>query len=450
MTHLDRAGALVPAELLAESPAGSIHRAVSTVGAAFERHHLLCTYPEELLRAGLAGRGAEARRVVGQLAGLRGFGANVQVQGGPGFALSSDYVPGRSLAQVLAKVREEQVPLGVDHALTVVQGLAQAVTQMHDRNLVHGALSPHSAWVACEGAIELLDAPAGAILQAMLPRAPALRAALAGYQAPAGATALQQDLYALGAILFELLTLERLPEGAARMDALAGATLKAAQEMGDLPEALRGLLERLLLISAPFASVGEFKAALERVLYDGDHSPTTFSMAFLMHLLFREENLAESQAMLREQSARYPGAPDQPAAAPVRAAGPPPLALIAGGILVVAGLCAGVLFYVRQGNQEHRLEQQSLEARLTALRQEKLANDARLADLARQQQNQKTLEALFNQQAEQASTDEARIQAKQNLESARQKTRKLAEQAAEVSYYNQQLAARQRGLGTAP
>ena len=65
-----------------------------------------------------------------------------------------------------------------------------------------------------EGATQILDAPVGAVLQALLPKAPALKAALAPYRAAAPASPFQQDLFALGAILYEMLTLEPLAGGA--------------------------------------------------------------------------------------------------------------------------------------------------------------------------------------------------------------------------------------------
>ena len=119
--------------------------------------------------------------------------------------------------------------------------------------------------------------------------------------------------------------------------------------------------------------------------------------------------------------------------------------LAAGGLVVAVGLFAGMFTYVHRTNQEHLLEQQSLQAKLGAFQREKEANDAKLAEIAKQEKAQKTLEAMFGQQAEQGATPELRIQAKKQLDASRLKDRKLAEQRAEAMFYNQQILARQNG-----
>jgi TonB family protein len=83
------------------------------------------------------------------------------------------------------------------------------------------------------------------------------------------------------------------------------ATLKAAQEEAPLPGEIRAFLGRLLLGRQPFATVEAFSAELERVLYDGEYSPTTFNMAFFMHTLFREENDRDVTGMKVEQGDNY-------------------------------------------------------------------------------------------------------------------------------------------------
>jgi len=447
MAVYDRLGPLLLTEVLAQGPGLAIHRAISTLGGRFERHHLVATFSDELLGAGLAGSWPEAQRIADLLAGERSFGGNTKFETGPPAFMSCEYLAGRSLAQVLAKVRTEQVPLGVDHALTVLQSLAQAVLQLHGKNLHHGVLSPHSVWVSYEGAVQLLDAPVAALLGTLLPKAPALRAALESYAPVAPAEPLQRDLFALGAILFELLTLAKLPAGPAIPGALAKATLKAAQEDGAIPVEILGFLKRLLAVDEPFGSFETFSAELEQVLYEGDYSPTTFNMAFLMHTLFREENETDLLAMKTDQSANlFPYLPATPMPEdPAKGPGRNVIYLAAGGLVVAVGLFAGMFTYVHRTNQEHLLEQQSLQAKLGAFQREKEANDAKLAEIAKQEKAQKTLEAMFGQQAEQGATPELRIQAKKQLDASRLKDRKLAEQRAEAMFYNQQILARQNG-----
>ena len=444
MASYNRLGSFFLAEVLATNPGGEVFRALSASGGAFARHHLLRTFSGDLLEAGLGSRWGEARRQANLLAGARGVGANYRFESGRPACVVCDYVAGRNLATVLEKTRAEGIPLGVDHALTVLQTMTSAVLVMHDKNIHHGSLSPHSVWVGFEGATQILDAPFGAIVQGLLPKAPVLQAALAPYRAAAAANAFQQDLFALGAMFYELLTLERLPAGALIPGALAGATLKAAQEEAPIPGEVLGLLRRLLLVEPPFATSAELNSTLERVLYDGDYSPTTFNMAFLMHTLFRDESEHDAQAMKSDQTATF--APNPPAADAAAAPKPAREPVRAGNVLLAAGVVAalcgvgGMFFLYQQSNRQHQLEQRSLQAKLAVFQREKEANDARLADLARQEEAQRTLEEMFGKQATEGATREARAAAAQDLESARQKAADLARQRAEALKEQQQLA----------
>lgn len=300
-----RLGSYLLASELASDPFGSIHRGVVIAGAGFDHHVLLRTFSEEISLAGMNTRLPEAARVLPLLGGTRVYGTGCQIEDSQAPHVAWDLVPGRSLAQLIEKAKQEQIPFGVDHALTVIQGVAQGIVQMQARGVSHGVLSPHSVWVCFEGATQLLDAPYAAIVRSLLPRTPTLRQELASYLQGPDEDPLQQDLFALGAVLFELLTFERLPVGGDLQSVLEQARLKASQEDLHLPAEIRAFLGRLLLGRQPFASVEAFNVELERVLYDGEYSPTTFNMAFFMHTLFREENDRDATAVKAEQADNY-------------------------------------------------------------------------------------------------------------------------------------------------
>ena len=302
-----RLGSYLLASELSADPLGGIHRGVMIAGSSFDRHVLVRTFSEELFQAGMGTRLAEAGRVVPLLGGARILGIGYRLEGGKGPHVAWDYVPGRSLAQLIEKARQEQIPFGVDHALTVIQGVAQGIVQMQAKGVSHGILSPHSVWVSFEGATQIVDAPFASLVKSMLAKAPVARQKLAAYLQGPENDALQQDFFSLGAMLYELLTFERVPLGGDLQGALDRATLKAAQEEAPLPGEIRAFLGRLMLGRQPFPSAEAFSAELERVLYDGEYSPTTFNMAFFMHTLFREENDRDVAAMKAEQGDSYLG-----------------------------------------------------------------------------------------------------------------------------------------------
>ena len=430
MATYTRLGTYLLANELATDATGRISCALTLSGSGFDRHHLVRTFSEELTALGL-GKLAEAAQVADQIAGTRGYGSNYQFEGGKAPFVVCDHIPGRSLAQVLRKTREEQIPLGVDHALSVLQGMAQAILQLHGKGLHHGLLSPNSVWVSYEGSTHLLDAPYAALLHGLLPKAPLLAAELAPYRTASAAGALQQDLFALGAVLYELLTLEALPPAAGIPEALAGATLKAAQEDGPIPQEILDLLNRLLLQDEPFASAAAFSSSLEKVLYDGEYSPTTFNMAFFMHTLFREEAETDAQAMKSDQGADFtPFLAKAAGSTHILEANPNSNVLkysIIGGVVLV--MAFGGLLLSNMANARRNAE---LQAKIVALDRENAENNTRLLDLTKAQDAAKVKEAQLTLAMKEGKTAEERAKAKKDLEEARKKTEELAKQREEA------------------
>jgi serine/threonine protein kinase len=424
-------GSFLLAEKLTPTPFGNIHRALMTSGDQFRSHHLLCLFSNELVGAGLAARWAEAQQIAKLLKGDRSFGANYQLENDQPSHLACDYTPGRSLAQVLEKARTEQIPFTMDQVLTVLQELGHGIGKMHQKGLHHGILSPHSVWISFEGAAQIMDAPIAAIIQTLLPRTPALKAALAPYAMPGPGTELQRDLYALGSILYEMLTLEPLPGPAAASDTLGGT----GPWEEPIPSAVLAILERLLMVNDPFTTAEEFNETLERLIYDDDFSATTFNIAFSMHSLFREENRTDIQAMQRDQTENYSSfLPVGMAAADRdRAEGRHRKAfLLLGGIGASAALLvfAGMIVYIHSGNRRLLLEQKSMQNKIAEYQKENAASQARLEDITRREGTQKTLVAALGQQA-QAGASGAVLK---SLAEAKQKARELSEQRAEAVY----------------
>jgi len=431
-----RLGSYLLASELANDPFGAVHRAVVIAGNAFDRHILVRSFSEELFHAGLNARLPEAGRVVPLLGGARIFGLGYRIEGGKTPHVAWDYVPGRSLAQLIQKAKQEQIPFGVDHALTVIQGVAQGIVQLQAKGVSHGVLSPHSVWVSFEGATQIVDAPYAALVKSLLPKAPGVREKLAPYLQGADASALQQDLFALGAVLYELLTFERLPVGGDLQAILDQATLKAAQEETPLPAEIRAFLGRLLLGRQPFATVEAFNTELERVLYDGEYSPTTFNMAFFMHTLFREENDRDTTAMKAEQGDNYiaytaAGETLRSGAtrvehidghAEAQASQKNTTLLIGGGLAAVVVLGLGYIFFGRS-KVDPAIQKQLAELQLLKVQIEQQKSDL---DAKAKAESDKTA-LLQKQLAETKSVDE-KIRIQKQLEEAQLRKQELERQ----------------------
>lgn len=447
-----RLGSYLLASELSGDSLGSIHRGVMIAGSNFDRHVLVRTFSEELFQAGMNTRLPEAGRVVPLLGGARIFGLGYRLEGGKSPHVAWDYVPGRTLAQLIEKAKVEQIPFGVDHALTVIQGVAQGIVQMHAKGVNHGILSPHSVWVSFEGATQIVDAPYAALAKSMLAKAPAARQKLAPYLQGPENDPLQQDLFALGAVLYELLTFERIPVGGDLQGVLDRATLKAAQEEAPLPAEIRAFLGRLMLGRQPFPSVEAFSTELERVLYDGEYSPTTFNMAFFMHTLFREENDRDATAMKAEQGDNYlaytaAGETLRSGATRVehidghaeeQASQKNKTVLIVGGLAAVVVLGLGYIFFGRP-KVDPALQKQLAELQLLKVQFEQQKADL---DAKAQAEAQKTAQ-IQKQLSETKSADEkAKLQ--KQLEEAQQRKAELEQQRQAKEAQQQQLAEQQR------
>ena len=449
MASYTRLGTYLLANELTVDPAGKIHRGLTLSGSSLERHVLIRTFSEELLEAGMGSRLEEASRVAGLLAGQRGFGHGYKIEGGRTPHVACDYVQGRSLAQMLDKAKHEQIPLGVDHALSVLQSLAQSLVQLHAKGLSHGVLSPHSVWVTFEGATHILDAPFASSLQALLPKCPILSASRTPYQGPAGTSALQQDLFALGAVFYELLTLDRLPSLDLLTPTLNKATLKAAQDDSLVPPEILGILKRLLGVDKVFESPSVFITELERVLYDGDYSPTTFNMAFFMHTLFREENEHDTQAMKMDQGADFsPFLESEPSKGK--------LFETAGGqsytkyvVMAGAGMVAllGLLGY-KSWSDSQALNKKTAELAMVQRESRELSD--RLTDITRQEQQAQANKSLGEKQLKEAKTADEKKRAQAKIDEANLQQATLQKQKVETQQQAQQAAQRAQTIAQLP
>ncbi len=425
MASYIRLASYLLAEELSVDPVGKIHRGLTISGSTFDHHVLVRCFSDELVHAGLGAHTDEINRVASLLAGTRGLGHSYRIEGGKAPHVACEYVPGRSLAQMIEKAMQEGIPLGVDHALSVLQGLAQSIIQLHGKGVNHGILSPHSVWISFEGATQVIDAPFAAVIQNLLPKCPATSAALIRYRRLSPTNHLNQDLYSLGAILYELLTFEKLPSSDQLPTALAQATLKAAQEEAPIPAEIVSLLNRLLNVTKPFENAESFNAELERVLYDGDYSPTTFNMAFFMHTLFREENEQDGQAMKADQGADFTSFAinDLETQTTYEAAGVSELKKHYLKIAIAVGLVLAFMAYLTVTSITQKREAEKAAAQLNALiKQQNIAGVA----LEKDKWNADQIAQQREFELQVAKDEAAKEEAQRRLEEAKRIQRELA------------------------
>jgi len=317
--------------------------------------------------ADLAARAETANRV-GDILRASNVASNPRlvVDGGVP-ALAWDYVSGQPLSLVLSKVRVEDFPVPVDNALLVLEklsvGLAAAMAvDVGGAPLVHGFLHPGLVVLTHDGEGIVAGFGVADQLLALLDEgavAPAVRSTLAPEVVMTRTPSRRGDVYSLGAILFELLTGQPWPEQPeARASALDSAQM--GYDESPIPPDIKGLLQRALANRPEerFSSAADFKNGLDKLLYGGAYSPTTFNLALFMDRLFRSEVETEARERAAEAAvdvAPYlrpepePAVAEVVAPAPDRRRGPGPWIAVAAGIVVV-GVVAALLLGGRGGD----------------------------------------------------------------------------------------------------
>jgi serine/threonine-protein kinase len=238
-------------ELLSESPNGALFRGEHA--HMRKRIAIKVLFPEAARREGALAR-FEREAVAGanvdhpNVVAAKDFGA---LEDGTHF-LVLEYLEGKTLREAMASGMTEA------RALDVARQIALALDAAHAAGIVHRALSPENIWLVERGderdVVKLVDwssarlppslvstgpDAAGRVRRASLP--PTSAPALAVYASPEQRTGrnvdFRADLYALGAILYELIA-GKLPRPGLprpRLGGVAGA-----------PPALEALVERLL------------------------------------------------------------------------------------------------------------------------------------------------------------------------------------------------------------
>jgi len=311
-------------------------------------------------------------------------------------ALAVDHMPGQPLSLVLRKVRAEGFPVPVDNCLLILEkialGLAAGLTvEVGGSPLIHGFLHPGLVLVTHDGEGLVTGFGVADQLLALLdtPAAETIRPYLAPEVLNSRTTTRRGDVYSLGAILFELLTGEPLPaQPELRPEALERAEM--AYDEVPVPSDIKALLQRAL---APrpedrFSSAADFKKELDKLLYGGAYSPTTFNLALFMDRLFRseievEERERSAEAQVDVSPFLKPEAPPVPEAvaeeAPRRSRGPGMWLGIAAGVAAI-GVTAALL--LRGGGADTGVQPTPTAQDLEAQR---AAEQAKLKDMVEQE-----------------------------------------------------------------
>lgn len=246
-----------------------------------------------------------------------------------------DYAGGRSLRHIIDRARGGKEttpnPLPLDQAIVIAEKVALSLATMSELRdpsgdrLLHGALVPQFVWISDDGEIRVAGQQLGSGLVASLGD-PNVAADIGRYFSleyrTTGVPSKASEVYALGAILFLLVTGQEPPDN---MTASAfSSALRAAKTTtgAPMPDDIRVILDKSFNLdpSMRYPSVGEMKQALTGLANGGKYSATTFNLAFYLSNLLKREMEVETTEREKEAKvnlAPYLEAPRPAAPAPV-------------------------------------------------------------------------------------------------------------------------------------
>jgi TonB family protein len=226
-----------------------------------------------------------------------------------------DYISGKNLAVLLAQANKQMSPIPTDHALLVAERIALALaaayeTRIQDERILHGFVVPQLVMISNEGETRLLGFEAAPGLRSLASAGwqdSDLRPYLSPETFEGAAASRADDVFSLGAILFEMLTGERIPVAAPDAYAARIDSALLANEGTPLPAEIAALLKKSLTArDQRIADAVTWHKTLSKLMIDGHFSPTTFNLAFFMHNLFRDEIERENQEIQAEKKLDLP------------------------------------------------------------------------------------------------------------------------------------------------
>ncbi|MFZ5442559.1 MAG: serine/threonine-protein kinase, partial [Myxococcota bacterium] len=263
----------------------------------------------------------EARTLVklshGNIAQVLDMGVN---DGAPFIAL--EFVDGKDLRRVVARMRERNLPLPLSFVLVVMTRVLDALAYAHrkrsddDRelNLVHRDVSPQNVLISYEGEVKIIDFGLAKSTMSLAKTNPSIVLGKFMYMSPEQArhkaVDRRSDLYAAGLCLWELVTgknpFDDVPPGEL-MGRVANPSIPSLNSVDPLcPLSLSDVVAKALAVDPAqrFQTAEEFRAKLQLILQEIDPHAGAETASRFMRDAFASEYAAERRMLttVKEQA----------------------------------------------------------------------------------------------------------------------------------------------------
>ena len=204
-----------------------------------------------------------------------------------------EYIDGWSLSEFIDRhIMLDRLP-PAEIVVFITSRVCRGLQYVFERAaIVHRDVSPSNIMMTREGTVKLIDfgiaARSGTRSESLVGK-PA-------YMAPEVVASLsmdnRSDIFSLGAVFYEMLTLDRLFKGetaeATLIEVVAGVMRSPRDLNPDVPEAVVAILSKTLerRLERRYSSAAELGAACEHWLYDKGYGPTNLTLKEYLSALF--------------------------------------------------------------------------------------------------------------------------------------------------------------------
>lgn len=237
------------------------------------------------------------------------------------FFIAMEYLFGKDLQQVIKRSDETDHPLDIEIALYIVLRVCEGLAYAHklknfegnQLNIIHRDVSPHNIFVTYEGQVKLLDFGIAKAASKSSKTQTGIIKGKAAYMSPEQAEGdiidHRSDIFALGIILYELVTHKKMFEGDTFrvLSKVVQAEYEPPENIIDsLPDKLYDIIHKSLKKSPEdrYQSCEEMGGDLESCMIACNYHPGSKKLSGYMQALFEGQFDAEerqmAEAMTRE------------------------------------------------------------------------------------------------------------------------------------------------------
>jgi len=243
---------------------------------------------------------------------------------GQNYFIAMEYIRGKDLRGILKRCRERNIKFPVALAVFIAKEVASALGYAHRQkdssgknlNIIHRDVSPQNILIAYEGDAKVVDfgiAKAGAHSKTSTGVLKGKLSYMSPEQAWGKPIDHRSDIFALGIVLYELLTGERLFKGDSEINTLEKVREAKVEPLpsvinADMPPELEAKLLKALAreVTERYQNASEMEADLGEILFELLHVDPAISLKKFMHDLFRAEIESEHKSELVEDTVSIP------------------------------------------------------------------------------------------------------------------------------------------------